>query len=443
MADFVRKTAVLTLMNIEKNGAYINIEMNKLRSSDKLSAHDCRFIGEIVNGVIKYKITIDYVISLHSKTTLKKISPYILSVLRCGIYQILFMDKIPDSAAVNESVKLVKNSSVKRLSGFVNAVLRAVSRKDIDSLVEDTADALSVKYSFPVWLVNRWVNTHGFDFTIKLMKTLNQHSPLYIRCNCLKTSLPQLERLMKDNDIQYEPFVAEGFKGFKTCYKISNTKSLNDMNIFNNGMFYIQDPAAALAAYIASPKPGDTVIDMCSAPGGKSLYMAELMNDNGCIFSCDIYDHKIKLIEANTQKYGFSIIKPQISDATVFKKEFEGIADCVLCDVPCSGFGIIRKKPDIKYSRSESDIEELAALSLKILNNASKYLKKGGTLVFSTCTIESAENEYVCDKFLAMNHDFKFSSFGDDERFSSGYKTFYPHIDGTDGFFVAKFIKAE
>jgi len=441
MTKSARKKAVTMLMSIEKDSAYVNIEMNKLRQSKDFTALDMRFIGEILNGVIRHKLTIDHVIALHSQTKLQKISPYILAVLRSGVYQILYMDKIPSSAAVNESVNLVKKSSVSRLSGYVNAVLRKVKPEDIIFDESEDAGKIALKHSFPKWIIKRWVNDFGFEFAQRLAASLNEHPPLFIRCNRLKCDINELKSILDDEQIEYEDFRIKGFDGFKTCLKIKSPKSLLNTEAFSNGYFYVQDPAAAVAAYVVSPLPGETVIDMCSAPGGKSLFMAELMENKGCIHSFDIYEHKIKLIESNAKKYGATIINAKISDATQYNPELCESADRILCDVPCSGLGIIRKKPDIKYSHTDSDVSKLSELSLKILDNASNYLKPGGTLVLSTCTVDKRENEDVCERFLSSHSEFARAGFGDDGLGENGYKTFYPHIDGTDGFFVAKFVK--
>ncbi|MBR5507979.1 MAG: methyltransferase domain-containing protein, partial [Clostridia bacterium] len=226
--------------------------------------------------------------------------------------------------------------------------------------------------------------------------------------------------------------------GFDRCYTISPENSFENLDSFKKGAFYIQDSAASFASYILMPEKNQTVLDMCAAPGGKSLYISDIMENTGRIISCDIYEHKLDLIKENAKKYGCTNIETILCDATVYDAQFREKADRVLCDVPCSGLGIIRKKPDIRYSRKEEDIESLASLSEKILDNASKYLKKGGILVFSTCTIEPEENEKAVEKFLASHKDFEIYHFGDNNL---PYKTFYPNIDGTDGFFVCRLKK--
>ncbi len=439
MAESPRKKAVLILTDIDKKSAYPNIEMNKLRAAGQYSPIDLRFIGEIINGVIKRKLTLDYIISKHSKLKLNKIAPFVLNVLRSGIYQIVYMDRVPDSAAVNESVKIIKKSSVSRLSAYVNAVLRAVSIEDINSLSSDSAEDLSIKHSFPLWIVKRWICEFGKEFAVSLMEALNQNPSVFVR-RCKGILADDLKDKLTADGIESELVSIDDFSEFDYSLRLNKIGNLDKSKAFLDADFYIQSPAAALAAYILEPQPGDIVIDMCAAPGGKTLFMAELMNNKGKIYSFDIYEHKIKLIEENCQKYKADIVTPCINDASVYNKQFFECADKILCDVPCSGFGIISKKPDIKYKRQEVDILSLSKLGKSILDNASKYLKPGGTMVFSTCTIERDENEAVVCSFLEEHPEFALYPYGENKI---SYKTFYPNVDGTDGFFVCRFKKME
>lgn len=432
-----RKKAVDMLMNVEKNFAYINIEMNKLRASCDFSPVDVRFIGEIVNGVTKRKITLDYIISLHSNIKLKKIAPFVLAVLRSGIYQIIYMDKVPDSAAVNESVKLVKKSSVSRSAGFVNAILRAVSVDDLKGLDVSTPSGLSIAYSFPEWMIKRWMKRYDTDFVVGLLNAMNRKPPLCVRRNVSVSSEELLAKLKKDS-ISASSFSLPMFPEFDYCLKLDNVNSLTSTQAFRDGCFYVQDPAAALAAYLLEPIVGDVVIDMCAAPGGKSLFAAELMGNVGRIIAFDIYEHKLSLIADNCTKHKISIVEPKLQDSACYNDSYRSCADKIICDVPCSGLGIMRKKPDIRFSRTEEDISILADLSSKILDNAAKYLKVGGTLIFSTCTIEPEENEQAVGRFLDSHKEFLLYPFADGKI---SYKTFYPNTDDTDGFFVCRLKK--
>ncbi|MBE7051782.1 MAG: 16S rRNA (cytosine(967)-C(5))-methyltransferase RsmB [Ruminococcaceae bacterium] len=431
-----RKKAVSILIDIEKESAYTNIEMNKLRASGNFSELDVRFIGELINGVVKRKLTLDYVISKHSSLKLNKISPFVMAVLRIGVYQILYMDKVPDSAAVNESVKLVKKSAVYKSASFVNAVLRAVSASDIESLDISTDVGMSILYSFPLWIVERWNNRYGREFTASLLESMNLKPQLCVRRR-KDVSAKDFVALMKNQGIIAEKIQIDLEPQFDYSFKLSDVHGLENVKAFEDGQFYVQDPAAAFAAYVLEPKKGDNIIDMCAAPGGKSLFIADLIDNDGKVTAFDIYDHKIKLIEDNSKKYSCNCIEAKIQDAGEYCEQLYQTADKVLCDVPCSGLGIIRKKPDIRYSHTSEDIMSLAELSFKILGNAAAYLKPGGTLVFSTCTIEPDENEKVTQRFLSAHPEFEPFPFSG-EIF---HKTFYPNIDGTDGFYVCRLRK--
>ncbi len=437
MSPSLRKTAVKILLNIEKNNAYVNVEMNKLRNESAYDNKDIRLIGEIVNGVIKRKLTLDYIIGLHSNTKLNKIAPFVLNVLRVGVYQLLFMDRIPANAAVDECVKVVKKSSVSRLSGYVNAVLRAVSEDDLNKLPDDMYESLSIKYSYPLWLVKRWAVNFGTEFTEELFISLNKKSPLYIRCNTLKTTLLTFEENMKKAGIDYSKFTFDLFSDYNYSFTVNGVKDLTKIPGYDEGEFYVQDPAASLAAFLLEPKKGDKIIDLCAAPGGKSLFLADLIKNEGEIISCDIYDHKLNLIRENAEKYGASCVTAVLNDATKLNEGWINSADKILCDVPCSGLGIIRKKPDIKYARCEEDVKKLSVLAKKILENAAVYLKDGGTLVYSTCTIEKEENEYVINEFLKDHSEFSLYNVVDDK----GFFTAYPNLTDTDGFFICRLKK--
>jgi len=437
MAQNPRKIAVNILMDIEKNSAYTNIEMNKIRAQANLSDVDNRFIGELVNGVQRRKFSLDYIISLRSSVKLNKISPFVLSVLRTGVYQILYMDKVPVSAAVNECVKLIKNSSVARLSGYVNAVLRAVDGTELSSLDKTSVYGLSIIYSIPEWIVSRWIDIFGLDFATALLASISSNHPLCIRRNPNLDAHSFSQKLLGEG-VSIKPFKLNGFDDYDFCYSVqSSDKPLTSTLSFKEGDFYIQDPAASFASFLLEPIDGETVIDMCAAPGGKSIFLAELMHNNGTIYAFDIYDHKIGLISDNCRRHNITIIKPLIQDATTFNDKYINVADKIICDVPCSGFGLMRKKPDIRYSRTKEDIYELASVSQKILDNAARYLKDGGILVFSTCTIEPLENEKTIEKFLSEHKEFSLYPFGDKMQ----YKTFYPCVDDTDGFFVCRLKK--
>ena len=410
-----REKALKTLYEIEYNGAYSNLALKNTLKSDT-QPQDKAFITTLVYGVLDKKITLDYIIQKRSKLKLKKISKYILIILRMGIYQLKFMDKIPESAAVNESVKLAKRYGHGASAGFVNGVLRNAAKTEIEYPADKT-EYLSVKYSFPKEICQKWINDFGYDFTEEMFKAFSEPSCLTLRPNTLKTTSDEL--LVKLSEKGVKAAIADGYitaEGFDIAHD----------ELYKTGFYTVQDAAAMAASRVLAPNAGDTVIDMCAAPGGKTTHMAEIMQNKGKIYAFDVHEHKIDLIRKNAERLGITIIEAQIGDGQQYNKEFAETADKILCDVPCSGLGIIRRKPEIKYNRE--DTSELPEIQRAILDNAAKYLKPGGEIVYSTCTIEKEENEQVTGGFLRDNPDF--------EKLTE--KTFYPHIDHTDGFYICK-----
>lgn len=429
-----RETALLTLYKIEYEGAYSNIELKKTLSAAKLSQSDAGLVTALVYGILQRDITLEYVIEQYSSIKIKKISKYILIILKIGLYQILYMDKIPESAAVDECVKLAKKYGFKS-SGFVNGVLRSFLRNEKKiSFPTDKIEKAAAENSFPKMLVEEWINRFGYDFACELMKSLNEIAPMCVRVNLLKTDkekmLAQLENA-EAGKISPSAIYTKGFDvGTSSEYK--------------EGLIMPQDEAAMLACEILAPKKGDVVIDLCAAPGGKTTYIAQLMENKGKILAFDIHEHKIQLITENAKRLGIDIISAYEGDSSEYNENYREYADCVLADVPCSGLGIIRKKPEIKKRYQKS--EELYEIQYKILENAAKYLKIGGSLVYSTCTIETEENEKIISKFLKEHNEFEtvdISSYFKNEKASAkkGYVTLYPNADGTDGFFIAKLEK--
>ena len=429
-----RETALLTLYKIEYEGAYSNIELKKTLSAAKLSQSDAGLVTVLVYGILQRDITLEYVIEQYSSIKIKKISKYILIILKIGLYQILYMDKIPESAAVDECVKLAKKYGFKS-SGFVNGVLRSFLRNEKKiSFPTDKIEKAAAENSFPKMLAEEWINRFGYDFACELMKSLNEIAPMCVRVNLLKTDkekmLAQLENA-EAGKISPSAIYTKGFDvGTSSEYK--------------EGLITPQDEAAMLACEILAPKKGDVVIDLCAAPGGKTTYIAQLMENKGKILAFDIHEHKIQLITENAKRLGIDIISAYEGNSSEYNENYRECADCVLADVPCSGLGIIRKKPEIKKRYQKS--EELYEIQYKILENAAKYLKIGGSLVYSTCTIETEENEKIILKFLKEHNEFEtvdISSYFKNEKASAkkGYVTLYPNADGTDGFFIAKLEK--
>lgn len=381
--------------------------------------------------MIERKITLDYFLSQFLSQPLKKLNPQVLTILRMGTYQLKFMDKVPVSAAVNESVKLVKKAKCSYASGLVNSVLRKIASEKLEfPQTDDKAYDLSISYSCPQELVLHYINDYGYEDTEKFLEASLGTVPLVIRVNTLKTNANDLQ-----NSLEIEGIETEINELFPHSLIIKNGNSVFKTEAYKNGLFHAQDYASQICVEQLNPQPNDIVFDMCASPGGKSFTMAEMMNNKGEIYAFDLYEHRVKLINDGANRCGISIIKGMISDSSVYNKIFP-LADKILCDVPCSGLGVIRRKPEIKY-KNLGFVDKLCDLQYNILNCASKYLNKNGVLVYSTCSLNKKENQQVCNKFLLSNPDFKKIELTDDD----GYMTLMPHKNGTDGFFVAKFTK--
>ncbi len=440
-----REIALNILIDIFENGAFSNIAIKK-HLLEGLDHKEEGLIREIVYGVLENDIYLNYIISRASKIKLKKIHPIILIILKIGIYQLIFMDKIPPSAAVNESVNLAKKHGHRGTVGFVNGILRNISRnKDTFGKIEekDKADYISIKYSHPKWLVKRWIKEYGDSFTEELCRINNETPKLNIRINTLKIDKDRLKARLEDYG-----FIVKDANYANDSLIIENPIRITGISEFKEGQFIIQDESSVLVGQIMDPNPGSTIIDLCSAPGGKATHLAQIMKNKGRILSRDIYDHKIKLIEENAKRLGIDIIETSISDGTKRDESLVNIADYLLLDAPCSGLGLIRRKPEIKLNRREEDIAELVELQYKILNNAKDYLKIGGILIYSTCTIEKDENINMINRFLKENKNFRLVNIEDKisnsqniNTLQQGYIQLFPHIHNTDGFYIAKIIK--
>ena len=440
-----REIALTTLLEINKNSSYSNISLNK-NINNQLAERDENFIRELVYGVIENKSYIDYILSKASKIKLQKLHPAIIEILRLGIYQLVFMDKIPKSAAVNESVKIAKKYGHKGSIGFVNGVLRNISRDIVYfSRIETKDDIkyLSIKYSHPEFLVRRFINKFGYKSTEELLKANNTTPKLNIRVNSLKINKKDLIVRLENKGFE----VSEG-KYAKDTLIIHNPNKITFLEEFKTGCFTIQDESSALVGQVLAPKEGLKVIDVCSAPGGKATHIAQIMNNKGKILARDLYEHKIKLIEENKERLGINIIDTEVFDALELDPTLIEEFDYCLLDAPCSGFGLIRRKPEIKWNRKEEDTSELFNLQSKILEVVKNYVKKGGILLYSTCTILDEENIDVIRNFIELNPEFKLLTI-ENEMYNSdniktlkeGYLQLYPNIHNTDGFFIAKMIK--
>jgi len=435
MSITARQAAFLILLKIEKDKAYSNIALDSAVKAYSLDSTDCAFISRLVYGVTERKITLDYVISGFLKQPIKKLKTEVLVILRLGTYQILFMDKIPESAAVNESVLLAKNNKCDFASGLVNAVLRKVSEegKEILELLSGE-ERISVLYSAPLELVKFLKYHYNEENAEMILKSALEPKEITIRVNTLKTTEDELIDILKEENLTAKKTF------FKNALTLDTKGAVYESEAYKKGLFYVEDISSQICVSELELKENDKFIDICSAPGGKSFTASQYMNDKGEIYSCDIHSHRVELIKSGAERLGIKVIKPTKNDATIYNSDFQN-ADCVLCDVPCSGLGIIGKKPEIKY-KSLDEIKDLIPIQKQILSTASRYVKKGGTLIYSTCSINPNENRKVCDWFLKENNDFVSVRVAHEiERCidEGDYLTLTPHINKCDGFFIAKF----
>lgn len=417
-----RYLAFKILCKIEHDKAYSNIALDNVLSNN--DANSAPFVSSLVYGVIERKITLDYVLSQFLSQPLKKLNPQVLTILRMGTYQLKFMDKVPVSAAVNESVKLVKKAKCAYASGLVNSVLRKISMTEIAMPVTDNRNYnLSIAYSCPESLVAHYVNDYGYEKAEEILKASIGTVPLFLRVNNLKITSDELIKSLANEGIVAKKHTNEN------TVEIIEGNALFKTQAYKNGYFHAQDLASQLCIENLALSKNDVVFDMCAAPGGKSFTMAEIMENQGSVYSFDLYDHKIKLINDGANRLGINIINAQIGDASEYNESLPK-ADKILCDVPCAGLGVIRRKPEIKY-KDFGFVDKLCELQYNILNNASLYLKEKGVLMYSTCSLSKKENEEVCERFLEEHKDFK----------DGGMITLFPDENGSDGFFFAKLIR--
>ena len=435
-----RETALRTLMACQRQGAWSDGYLKKAIREDGLDRRDAALATRLCFGVLQNQLRLDWYLAQFSHIPLDKLEGAVLCSLRLALYQIQEMDRVPDSAAVNEAVKLTrKHSRNPKAAGLVNAVLRAYLRQR-DELPEPTGktweETMSLRYSHPQWLVESFEARLGREGTEALLDTDDQQPPTTVQVNALQVSPGQALESLQAQGVQ-----AEVHPWLPGCLVLRGTGDLEELEAYQKGWFYVQDAAARMAVLAAGPKAGQRVLDCCAAPGGKSFACAIQMEDRGEVVCCDIHPHKIRLLEAGKARLGFRSLRPQLQNAAQVRPEWLGSFDGVIADVPCSGLGIIRKKPDIRY-KAAAPLAGLPKVQREILGNNSAYVRAGGTLLYSTCTLLERENEAVVEDFLSGHPDFFLESFtlpGVGE--SKGMLTLWPHIHGTDGFFMAKLRK--
>lgn len=445
MIDKIREIALKVLYNIEQKEAYSNLafdeEIKRARKNiPEITRKDIGFISEIVYGTITWKLTIDEIIKKYSYLKLKKISPWILNILRMSIYQIIFLDKVPKSASVNEGVNLAKRYGHKASSNFVNAILRKVEKKDYEEFfaIKDDKERISKTTSMPEWIVQKLLEEYGKEKTQEICQNSNLKPKLHIRVNELKIEKIKLIEELKQEGINVKQGLLEQF------LILEGMKNLETKKSFQEGKFTIQDEMAGFIPIILNPKPDEIVLDACSSPGGKTTFMAELMGNRGEIIAWDIHQHRVKLVEEVANRLGITMIKAEVKDATLYEKKYQEKFDKILLDVPCLGLGVLKRKPDIKWKRKEEEIETIRKTQNQILENCSNYLKTEGELVYSTCSILKEENEEVIERFLAKHNEFEVISLENtkiDKIVEKGRFIQIYQNEETDGFFIAKLRK--
>ncbi len=425
--DRARNLALKILYEIDEKQAYSNIVLDKYinNNRDNLTNLDIGFISELVYGVITWKLTLEYIVQKYSKIKIKKMSEWVKNILILGAYQIVFLDKVPKSAAVNESVNLCKKYNFKS-ANFVNAILRKIEKNDYTDIdnIKEINKKISLKTSMPEWFVNKLIDEYGDKQALEICNSLNLKPNNTVRINRLKENIDIGEKAILDD--------------FRT---ITGTKNIVKMPEYLNGNITIQDQSAGLSSYLLNPKEGEVVLDACSAPGGKTTYLAEIMNNNGKIIAWDIYEERLKQVNENAKRLGINIIKTEVRDASIYDKYYDNKFDKILLDVLCLGLGVIRRKPDIKWNRKEEDINEITKIQYNILKTCSKYLKENGVLIYSTCSILKEENINIIEKFIKKE---QFEIVDVSDKVSKEFK--YINEKGTiellpsknhDGFYIA------
>ncbi len=447
MSKPIREVALDVLLQIEKNQAYSNLLLNQTVKRSKLDQRDVGLLTEIVYGTIQRRDTLDFYLQPFVKKGLSSLDVWVKVLLRLSVYQMVYLDRVPDRAVVHEAVQVAKKKGHKGISGMVNGVLRSILRQGLPSLeqVQDETKRLALETSFPLWLVTRWIEQYGLKETKEMCETSLLPPSVTVRVNRIKATVTEaIERLSEEGlivsrgELSPDAIVIEKGNVFET-------------DAYKEGYITAQDESSMLVGRAVGMQPGMSVIDACAAPGGKSTHLAEQMNDEGKVWSFDLHKHKVKLISEQAMRLGLSSIQAEALDARTIGQRLEGIQfDRILVDAPCSGFGVIRRKPDIKWTKSEQDIQAIQAIQADILDAVAPYVKTGGTLIYSTCTVDKEENEENVQAFLEKHPSFKLDSSLKERlpervvkagRYQTGMVTILPQDFQTDGFFIASLIR--
>jgi 16S rRNA (cytosine967-C5)-methyltransferase len=439
-----RELAYESLLAIFKDNGYSNIVVARMIQRHSLADRDRRLYTELVYGTLRYINYLDWIIGKLSSRKLNKLDMKCLIILRMGLYQLFCLTKIPDSAACNESVKLALRYGNTGMSKFVNGLLRnSIRQRDqfhIPSLEEDELLHISLTYHQPLWLVKKFIKAYGRDDAMRAFEYFDTVPDLCVRTNTTKISREELLRVLNERELDAEPaaYAPEGIY-------IRHMPGIQDLQEMKQGLCQIQDEPSMLVCHVLDPQPKDTVFDVCAAPGGKTTHIAERMGQTGTVYGCDIYEHKLKLIEDNVQRLGLRNVRALLQDACTIGSVFPGKADKVLVDAPCSGLGVLKRKLDLRWRKRPEEIQALPALQKRILDSAACCVKPGGVLVYSTCTMNDDENIRIIEDFLATHPEFH----ADDATkyisipMEGPYIQILPQRHGLDGFFIARLVKGD
>ena len=444
MAQNARVAVVQALAELHRRQGYSNIMLDQLLRTAELSEADKALASRLFYGVIERRLTLDYVLSKASSVPLRKMHPVVRETLRVAVYQLLFMDKVPPSAAVNEAVSGVRRLKQGQASGFVNGVLRGIVRK-LDTVWDELPEGdagLSVRHSCPTELIAFWREAYGDAVAERLVSSINDTAPTFLRVNTLQTTDEAFAARLSDLDVEYETFT-----DLPHCFLLKSGYFANKLASSEKNWYYYQDKASQWACYALGVKPGEVIADVCAAPGGKSFTASQMLNNTGRVLACDIYPAKCETIEQRAAELGITVIRTAPRDAAALPPaSLCGSFDRVICDVPCSGLGAIRRKPEIRY-KAMAEFAELPTLQYRILECSAQLVKSGGVLQYSTCTLNPAENEAIVERFLREHPEFSPRILPLDACFAaaglapSHYITLLPPVHGTDGFFIAGFCK--
>lgn len=437
-----REAALLTLNTCQRQGGWSDGALKKQLAAGGLEGREAALATQLCFGVVQNEMLLDFYISKFSNIPLRRMESKVVQALRLGLYQMLFLSKIPQSAAVNCSVELTRTHCKNpRAPGMVNAILRSLQRNlnQLPTIPQnDLAEYFSILYSHPVWLVEELLPLLGSEGTAEFLQANNSQPPMTAMVNTTKAAAQEATELLTEQGVEVTPH-----PWLENCLILNKTGNLERLDAYGQGFFYVQDPASRLMVLASGAAPGMRVLDMCAAPGGKSFAAAIQMDNQGEVISCDLHPHKKKLIQAGADRLGLSIIKPMTADGKVRREEWVSAFDLVLVDAPCSGLGVIRKKPDIRY-KDPKPLEDLPQVQQAILENAAGYVKPGGVLMYSTCTILPRENGEIVSAFLEKHPEFVREAFelpGAAGRVEAGEITLWPQVHQTDGFFICKLRK--